>query len=371
MLVTEYLKEHGVESLKDEYSINVKEYPRHKLLVLNYSQINSPKTHPIVKECRGLILDSRSYRPVSRSFDRFFNLGEADATEDNIDFSKTYCFEKVDGSLIKLYFRRGFWYIATRGTAFAEAECNGYGVTFRDLVLKALHCKDMFQFDERCKKFLDPKKTYICELTCRENRVVKVYDGYKLHFLVARANKTGKYYRDPVVGNVKRLGCYVAKEYKFDTVEHCVEASKRLKDLDEGYVLYNQLGVPVCKIKSPQYVAVHRLKGEGLSPKRILELILLNEQEEYLRYYPEDADTIERYSRLIQKIEVDMDTAYSALSHIESQKEFAIQVNTYHKIYAPMLFQARKFNSTPSQAFHNFSLKYKITFLKSNMEGFN
>ena len=71
--VQKYLKEKGVEALKQEFSIIVKEAG--DLLVLNYNQIESPKTHPIVIECRSLILD-KQYNVVSRSFDRFFNLQE-------------------------------------------------------------------------------------------------------------------------------------------------------------------------------------------------------------------------------------------------------------------------------------------------------
>ncbi len=36
------------------------------------------------------------------------------------------------------------------------------------------------------------------------------------------------------------------------------------------------------KIKSPSYVAIHHLRGEGLCPKKIAELILINETDEYL-----------------------------------------------------------------------------------------
>jgi len=45
--------------------------------ILNYSQIDSPKQHPIVLECRGLVLDmNNNWELVARSFSRFFNRGE-------------------------------------------------------------------------------------------------------------------------------------------------------------------------------------------------------------------------------------------------------------------------------------------------------
>jgi hypothetical protein len=73
MQVVQYLKEHGIGKLVSEFGIKVKEYDE-GLLVLNYDLIESPKSHPIVMECRSLILD-KQFNVVSRSFDRFFNLG--------------------------------------------------------------------------------------------------------------------------------------------------------------------------------------------------------------------------------------------------------------------------------------------------------
>ena len=74
MQVQKYLKEFGIEALKQEFGIKVKEYEE-GLCVLNYDQINSPKSHPIVKECRSLILD-KEFNVVSRSMDRFFNYNQ-------------------------------------------------------------------------------------------------------------------------------------------------------------------------------------------------------------------------------------------------------------------------------------------------------
>ena len=74
MKVIEYIKEHGTVKLNEEFGIMVKKYEE-GLYVLNYDQINSPKSNDIVKECRGLILD-HEFNIVSRSLDRFFNWNE-------------------------------------------------------------------------------------------------------------------------------------------------------------------------------------------------------------------------------------------------------------------------------------------------------
>mgnify|MGYP003565423402 CR=1 FL=1 len=60
-----YLKNHTYKDIKNEFGIKVKEYDDR--IVLNYSQINSPKYHPIVKECRALILSKPPVNAVELS----------------------------------------------------------------------------------------------------------------------------------------------------------------------------------------------------------------------------------------------------------------------------------------------------------------
>lgn len=55
MHVVRYLKQHGLEKLKEEFFIKVKEYDE-GLITLNYNQIASPKAHPIVMECTEMVL---------------------------------------------------------------------------------------------------------------------------------------------------------------------------------------------------------------------------------------------------------------------------------------------------------------------------
>lgn len=72
--VQKYLKTHSLEELKDEFDINYKEYDDR--VILKYRIDSKPKFHPIVKECRGLILSLPNFDVIARGFDRFFNYGE-------------------------------------------------------------------------------------------------------------------------------------------------------------------------------------------------------------------------------------------------------------------------------------------------------
>lgn len=359
MKVIEFIKQNGFNALTEQLGISVKFVD--DLVLLNYNQIDSPKTDPIVIECRSLILQKDTLAVVSRGFDRFFNLGEALNVMPEIDWSKAKLYDKVDGSLIKIYHHNDKWHISTRGTAYAESDCMGYGVTFKELVLKALGCEDDDAFQKRCKDAMMWEfYTYIFELTSVENRVVKRYEGYKLHYLACRSIITGNYMKNEAY-TAMLLGASMVNEYSFATEEECVRTAAHLKDLDEGYVLY-QDGVPICKIKSPAYVAVHHIRGEGLNPKRISELVLSGESAEYLTYFPDDEVVIAPYVEAFEQLKDSMEHAYRGSWFIEDQKEFALAVAKYP--FKGVLFEARKVDGDVISAFNRQRDSFKIDLLK-------
>lgn len=283
-----------------------------------------------------------------------------------IDWSKAVAHEKVDGSLIKVYNHKGRWYVSTRGTAYAESDCMGYGVTFKELVYRALGVADDDEFQVRCRlSDLWHGFTYIFELTSVENRVVKRYEGYKLHYLAARENKSGRYVSDTEKETALRFGAEEIQEYRFDSVEECMNTVKNLKNLDEGYVIY-QDGEPICKIKSPAYVACHHIRGEGLNPKRIMQLVLSGEEDEYLTYFPDDAEVMEPYIQAYGVMVIDLRNVYRATKHIEDQKEFAIAVAK--SPFKAVLFTARSRGLTYMEAFNAQRDTNQIELLKGFVE---
>ena len=112
MNILAYLESHSLEDLTAELGIKVAQNEKYPdLYCLNYCQIKSPKTNPIVKECRSLVLEIKyidsvrktECRIISRSFDRFFNYGEA-GTGDDMKPNEMIAYEKVDGSLVGLFY---------------------------------------------------------------------------------------------------------------------------------------------------------------------------------------------------------------------------------------------------------------------------
>jgi RNA ligase len=360
MKVIEYIKQNGLDSLNKDFGIIIKKYDEDGLIVLNYDQIESPKNE-ITNECRSLILDYE-FNIVSRSFDRFFNYGENFAT---FDPKTAVAFEKVDGSLIKIYNYKGWWYVSTRGTAFAESGVNGWDISFKDMVYKALVIEaDGFgrdtAFQTLCNSWLNPSSTYICEVTGVENRVVTRYSGYTLWLLAERDNQSGVY-QQTKLDEDDCFGFKQPKQFKFDTIDACLETAKHLPDLQEGYVMY-ETGIPVCKVKSPAYVAIHAIKGEGLTPKRIAELVVINEQEEYLTYFEEDRVHFEPYVTQLKSSLLRAECVYETAKYLPNQKDFALQVKDYP--FAFILFAARKLGEDDIyKVFNSFDKNAKVKFL--------
>lgn len=369
--VIEFIKQQGFNALTEHFAVSVKDFetPQGDILtVINYNQIDTPK-NPITNECRSLILDKNTLEVVSQSFDRFFNYGEQPETQKNLDITKAVAYDKIDGSIIKIYNYKGTWYVSTRGTAFGDSKVGGFDLTFKELVLKSQFgagCSLEYMervFQDYCEVDLDPEFTYICEITAMENRVVTRYSGYKLWLLAVRSNKTSQY--QPLLKNTLFLDFNYPNEYKFESISDCIKASKELTDLKEGYVLY-QDGVPVCKVKNPAYLAVHHIRGEGLSPKRIADLVIMNEQDEYLTYFPEDLCHFEPYISAFNMFKTTLENVWEENKAIEDQKEFALKVKDV--VGSSAMFIARKKQVTIQQAFNEQSDNYKRETLFKYME---
>ena len=105
------------ERLKRDYDLRIKRDGEYA--VFNY-EINADFYDPIVQEARGIILDTEQYEVVCWPFRKFGNHNEGYA--DPIDWSNARVLEKVDGSIIKLWYdhARGDWQFSTNGTIRAE-----------------------------------------------------------------------------------------------------------------------------------------------------------------------------------------------------------------------------------------------------------
>ena len=362
----------ALETLKDElgikYSINPL-YP--ELVVLNYCQIDSPKHHPITIECRSLVLEipgpDLDWAVVSRSFDRFFNYGEvADA---GYSAPELVAHEKMDGSLIGLfYYEKYGWLYRTRSMIMPTTSIMGFELTWKDLIEDALG-KPWFDAVELCKLDrvdVERSTTFILEVTSPENRIVTRYEGRNMTLLALRDNRTGVYrgssFQDSTAYDYRWDR---PKTWRFETMADCAQGAKDLRELNEGYVMYNRLGEPVCKVKNPAYVAAHHLKSNsGITENWVISLLVSNEIDEYLSIFPEDEVQIKPYIEAYQLMWNHATALWINNYAVTDQKQFALAVKD--SSVAPLLF--RKKNGVDfSDAFNALTNNSKVSMIKAHL----
>ena len=154
---------------KPPYNISIKTDGKYKLL--KYNQIESDFDYETVQEARGCIITQDfdgEWIYVCRPFKKFFNYGERWAA--HIDWSYTLITEKIDGSLMKMWFHNGKWHLSTSGTIDAfKAPVNESKHTFGEL-FEFILCRDIQSFAEEVN--LDPNFTYLFEMVAPEARIV-------------------------------------------------------------------------------------------------------------------------------------------------------------------------------------------------------
>ena len=319
--VIEFLREHGLNALSERYKIKTARHGRYPhLVLLKYNQISSPMHELIVQQCRGIIVDERDWSVVSRPYDKFFNVGENGAAP--VDWSSARILEKLDGSLMTLYFAHDQWHVASSGLPDAQGSA-GAGLTMHQLFWRTWQQLG----------YALPTATYCCfmfELMTPVNRIVVRHNSPRLVLHGARNLNTMAELEPQAIASALGWGWECVQSYLLTSLQETIEAAAQLDPLhSEGFIVRDAAFRRV-KIKSPQYVRLHHLK-DGLSTKRMLDVARLNEGAEFLSYFPEWADDFraihERYRNWIAAGEA----LYAELRDIPTQKDFALRaVKTAH-----------------------------------------
>jgi RNA ligase len=344
------------------YSLNVKRHSKFENLVhFSYDQIDSPRSGPIIEEARGLILDQEDeWKIVAFPFKRFFNEGEGHAA--TIDWTTARVQEKMDGSLLIMYWYADRWRVATRGLPDASGQVSDYKYHEKGVLIPMTFEKLFWSSCEFWLKGLsksgdfDKNCTYMWELTSPANRVVCDYtktapmmtknedgkievwedeliddtgyahDGSRLTLIGARNNVTlEEHTMDRYRGDV----WYVVQEFPFNSVESVIEAASKINPLrQEGFVVvdanFNRI-----KIKSPAYVAIHHLR-DGAPRRRLIDLLKSGEGPEALAYsilddFPAEKGMFLAIQEKVLWLTLLLEGEYAKIKEIENRKEFALE----------------------------------------------
>lgn len=326
--------------IKEPYCLKVQRYDG--FILFKYNQINSDFSNPIVQEARGIIFKEGYWEvPICHAFDKFFNVGESNAVD--IDWSTAIVSQKVDGSLIKLWYNDNHWRISTNGMINAYQACYSdiEGCNFGNLFEEALKNNNL-SFEDLTKN-LTPGCTYMFELVSSKTRVVIPYEKTDLYYLGCRDNFTNVewpfYTVAPDITTPNNIKTPTL--YSLNSIDKCLKAAQNLPWDEEGYVVCDTNRNRV-KIKSPQYVLAHYVRGNGkVSNETLVSVAVSGESEEFLTYASDYTKALHKVADAIKKFKND---CVEALHNVKqntysNRKEYALAVQKYPENIRPYLFK--------------------------------
>lgn len=315
--IQKFLMSRPLEDLRED-PFNLHISVKDNLILLKYNQFNSDFSQELVRECRGIILEKGTWNIVCHPFHKFFNLGENNAFD--IKLEDSYVFEKVDGSVIKIYHYDNKWNIATNGTIDADDAFTMDGISFKTLFYDIISEDDFNKLTENFNK----DTTYLFELIHPSSQIVVNYENRKeLVFL-------GMIHNEVIVNDGKEflfdydiLKFRKGMEKLFDKLPIRYPRVFDLNDIDdinklsdiadeenangndfEGFVvaqLYNDNIIGRVKIKSPKYVNLHHVAtGEGVT-NNLIDVLMKNEIEEFEVYLTKLPTSVAEEYKLLKK----------------------------------------------------------------------
>lgn len=246
--------------------------------VLNYSKEAqwSKAWDDITTQCRGLVLDVDTGAVLARCMAKFWNLGELDGATPQED-AQVYpgiewdraklravresgelpiITEKLDGSMILMFWLADRWEVATRGS-FTSDQAAWARALIADVDLAAL----------------DRDYTYVWEAIYPANRIVVGYDFSDLVLLAIRHTATGEEVLGGPLFDALRNDPKRTWRIRKDIPPTDLAALAAMDEPNgEGFVVHYPKAGLRMKIKFPAYVTAHRLVT-GLSELSIWEYL--------------------------------------------------------------------------------------------------
>lgn len=293
---------------------------------------NHSWTEPVLM-ARGLILDPTAKRVVATPFTKFFNVGEErnlSEVHGGLPDLPFEVYEKLDGSLIIMYFHRGKWNCATKGSFYSD---------------QAKWAQK--QLAEYNLSHLDNGTTYMAEAIYPENRIVVEYSDRPpgLYLLGAYDEHGEELSYESLERLMYQTGMGIADRYEYKHISELLEKAKTLPATSEGWVLRFSNGVRV-KIKGDEYCRIHRIVS-GLTPLGIWRGMEAGDDLEAIRkQLPEefwdDFDTIknilnDKLHTLRYEIE-----RYAGTVAAQTDKEVGLRLEEFPESVRRFIFPYRK-----------------------------
>ncbi len=347
----------------DTKSIKIKEHD--DLAIFNYD-IDANFHDPVVQEARGIIINTASCDVVCWPFRKFGNYHESYA--DEIDWSTAVVQEKIDGSIIKIWFNiiSNKWQISSNSCIDANEALLQTGISVASLVASTKEYKDLIS-----SNILNKNNTYIFELIGPYNQVVVRYNTTQLCLLGIRNNKTGEEFSTNIITKTYQIRC--PKNYAAKNLKDCINAAKSLNNQNypdiEGFVVVDANWNRI-KVKSPEYLIYHHLMNNGLINKeKAWELIHTDDfkMEDFEEVTSEiNADIVKYYAKAFEDTKntaIDMmNKARNLQKYNLPRKEIAMQIK--NDKFAYFGFKALDNDTPPETILTNTDTKKFLNFVE-------
>lgn len=285
---------------------------------------------------RGLILDTLAKEVIATPFPKFFNASEHGLNKVP-ELPYEIC-EKLDGSLIIVYYHNGKWNAATKGSFNSE----------QAKWAKAWIDKN-FDVDAMKKDH-----TYLFEALYPENRIVVKYapERYGMHLLGAYTTTGYELPYEHLVFAGEMIGTPVVKNYgQRATLEQLQESSKTLDGNHEGFVVRFSNGLRL-KFKGEEYCKLHKLVS-SITPLAIWELMKERKDIEAIRKdVPEEFlldfnNIIHILSKQITELVDDVIAAAETVKDLNN-RELGLQITKFDDRVRCFIFPCRRESDFPS-----------------------
>lgn len=361
----------------EERHIKIKSSNDGLLYIFNYD-INADFHDPLVQESRGIII---AYPDdpvvVCWPYRKFGNLTEDYV--DTIDWNHAIVEEKIDGSIIKLWYNPAAkqWQWSTNSTIDAAAAPAPDGVrSYLDLVKATPEYADIMSICDNGD--LDVSLTYIFELTGPDNQIVIEYHSPKLYLTGIRNTEDGheidpwKYeYFNPVP-----IPASIPARYPLGSEADCIKAAGELNPAGaevrkEGFVVvdpsaenpdgsFNRI-----KIKSPEYVALHHTIENGISKRKALDIILNHDTDNIPKSYKANAILSwydYQYKNLTYSVWQYICFARGLLAELDGDRK-AVAIQIKDDVFAPFGFAALGNDKTPEELLSHIQISVLERFI--------
>lgn len=274
---------------------------------------------------RGLVLDVDNQTVVATPFPKFFNASERGENIPDLPFET---FEKVDGSLIIMFWHAGEWRTATKG-AFGSSQAAWAAERLKGCDLSALR----------------RGTTYLAEAVYAENRIVVRYAQDELVMLAAYDEAGAELSYAKLRETADRLGWRTAGRHAYQSMSQLMAEANDLSVDAEGFVVRFDDGLRL-KIKGAEYRRIHALVSR-ITPLAMWEIMQAGDDlEKVRRDIPEefwgDFDAIcAILTRQVDAIVDGAERAAASVAHL-SDKDVGLRLGEFPTDIRGLIFALRK-----------------------------